>query len=269
MFFASFVRLLFVLLLLLAADAAAEHRVYRVERRDAAELVPIAEVIVADRGTVAVDVRTNSLILVGPSEVIEEALRIVEQQDRAVRSIVVRYGVATRAQIEALGWSIRWSVDQGAVKIGNAIAPGGGPQVSLRSSAGTRAGDLELGGTLRMQEGSRSSIDVGTAVPYRTRRGRATSTEWVSADTGFRSRARVLDDGSVRLELAGLRQQISPDGTIARSSLNTTVELAPGETKVIGSLSRHADASGRVLAGGSARGTSSEDELLLLRVELE
>jgi len=267
------------LALLAAAPAAAESSVYRVKHRTAEELLPLARAALAGQGNAVADPGTNSIVLLGPPGAVAEARALLEAQDRALRTVIVRYEERRAEELEESGIDVRWSAGSEAVRVGNAVRRGDeGTRVVIRPEARERQGDARTAGTLRVLDGQAGRITTGQNVPVETsriladgrgRRLAVTDTHRVDADTGFEVRPRVLGDGQVRLEIRPFGARVQPDGTIATSGATTTVVLEEGgEPAVIGGLGAGATSRSSSLSGRSAR-TSRDDRVLLLSVEVE
>lgn len=250
--------------------------VYRPQHRLAAELLPIAEVALAGEGSAALDAGTNALILVGDGAALARARALLEQQDRALRNVVVHYASSTLSELSAAGVRVDWRVVAGDVRIGTLVGPGGGSAVRVRPEAERRTGERSFAGTLRILEGQSGEILTGSEVPVTTREagpwGVRETTSFVAADSGFRVTPHVQGDGRVRLELSPFEGRIGATRgavpVVERSAATTTLVLAPGEEAVLGGLTG-ASAS-REAGTRGARGSSAREETLLrVRVEVE
>ena len=106
----------------LAAGAGAGDRtlaVYDPQHRSAAELLPLARVALGGEGEAMVDAGTNQLVLVGNERALAETVALLRKQDRAPRSVVLRYESERLDSLEARGLRVDWNVDAGAVRVGN------------------------------------------------------------------------------------------------------------------------------------------------------
>jgi hypothetical protein len=250
-----------------AAPAHAERatHVYRAKHRLAQELLPIAQAGLGDAGSAVVDRGTNSLVLIGEPAAIEAALALLAAQDQRQRTVVLRYESRTIAELEASGVRVEWSVRSGGVRVGNARGESG--LALLRRGRSARESG-SFSGQLRLVDGGSGRISTGTALPIVRRGRRGTSTEFVRAESGFEARARVLGDGRVRVRLFPFETQPGAGGSLDFSAAETEVELASGETAVIGELSTGAtqrDAAPASRDDAEAR----EERVLLLTATLE
>jgi type II secretory pathway component GspD/PulD (secretin) len=75
--------------LALPAGAQVVH-VYEVRHRVAEELLPLAETAMAGEGRVAVDRRTNALVLSGSRQAVASALSLLGALDVRARTVVLR-----------------------------------------------------------------------------------------------------------------------------------------------------------------------------------
>lgn len=262
--------------LALPAGAQVVH-VYKVKHRTAEELLPLAETVLAGEGRVIADRRTNSLVLSGSREGVGSALALFAALDVRARSVVLRYESRGAGDLASQGARVTWSVDAGGVRIGNVAWPGEGTRVAvgLDDSAARQAGTLS--GQLRVLDGQTGRIATGESRPITTRRvepGRfgpvvQESTQYVSADSGFEARPRVLHDGRVELALRPFDASLRPDGVIATSGAETVLVLEPGKTVAVGGILRDASAqrTSTLSGGGSSRG--ADESLLLITALVE
>jgi hypothetical protein len=245
--------------------------VYPVKHRTAEELLPLAETALEGEGRAIADPRTNSLVLSGSRAGVRGALALLEALDVRARTVVLHYESRAGTELADEGARVRWRVDAGGVRIGNVAWPGAGTQVGVELDDRIARRSGSLSGQLRILDGRTGRIATGASAPVVSRRvvpgpfGPVVeeSTQYVSADSGFEARPRVLSDGRVELSLRPFDESFRPDGTVATAGAETVLLLTPGETLAVGGILR--DASGRsgstLSGGGSTRGA---DELLLL-----
>jgi hypothetical protein len=122
---------------------------------------------------------------------------------------------------------------------------------------------------LRLLEGGSGLIVTGKALPfvYRPYWGWAT-TEFVPVETGFEATASVLGGGRVRLDLRPFSGRLDESGALRYTMAATSVTVSPGETLVVGEVSRDSDDRGVSLEGGR-REHVLEQQVLLVSVEIE
>lgn len=262
--------------LVLPAGAQVVH-VYKVKHRTAEELLPLAETALDGEGRVIADPRTNSLVLTGSREGVRSALALFAALDVRARTVVLRYESRDAGDLASQGARVTWGVDAGGVRIGNVAWPGEGNHVAvaLDDTAVRQAGALS--GQLRVLDGQTGRIATGVSRPLTTRRvegGRfgpvvTESTHYVSADSGFEARPRVLHDGRVELALRPFEASHRADGGVATSGAETVLVLEPGRTVAVGGILREGSAghASTLSGGGSSRG--ADESLMLITVLVE
>jgi type II secretory pathway component HofQ len=270
-------RLAVPVLLALTWIAAAESRaqsqaeVYRPQHRLASELLPLAETALGGEGSAVLDPGSNALVIVGPPAAVGRALALVQEMDRRLRSVVIRYEERSTQELDAVGAEVRWSLAEGPLRIGNTRLPDGagsaesGIEVRAQGTASDRTDTLI--GTLTVLEGQTGRIDVGTKVPYETGTLRHRRVEFVDASSGFEVTPRVMGDGRVRLELRPYGARVQADGTIATSGATTVLVLAPRETAVLGGFDQGVDAAARLTGRGAAQKRERSNRLLLISAQ--
>lgn len=253
-----------------AGDVAAQGRaqVYKCQHRVADELLPLAQAALAGEGEAVVDRGTNSVVLIGPPDAVAAAMALLSRQDRPMRTIVVHYESTTRRTLDAAGVRIAWRAGGGSWSIGTATFPPGETGAALALGARSADGHARFAGSLRIVEGQSGRITTGVSVPVTTRRGRSTSTEYVTAESGYDARGRVLGDGRVQVDVASILSGLHRDGAIAFTGGDTSLVLTPGETVVLGGIARSGSEQEIGLDGARTR-AAEDDTVLLLRAELE
>jgi type II secretory pathway component HofQ len=257
----------------LAAGAAAGDRtlaVYDPQHRPAAELLPLARVALGAEGEAMVDAGTNQLVLVGTRSALAETVELLRKQDRAPRVVVLRYESQRLDELEGRGLRVDWSAGTGGVRIGN-VQRRPASDVDVRARAFGVATEREGGlrGVVRVLEGRTGRIGGGTSVPVTRRSLLDVDTTWVTAESGFEARPRILGDGRVLVELQPVESSVDARGRVRFSGAATTLTLRPGETVAIGAIDRSSTtrATGsRVLAASQE---TRESRILLLGVEVE
>lgn len=253
-------------------SAVAQRRVevYRLKHRTAEELLPVMQTVLSGSGSVAVDRGTNSLVLIGEPDAVGDALALLETQDRRLRTVVLQYDTKRLRDLEAQGFDVRWSIQAGDLRIGNVRRPGGsGSSVTLRAGGVEGHADEKFSGVVRVIEGETGRIETGQSVPFRTWSYDGPNTQFVTALTGFEARPRILGDGSVQVDLEPFASRFGRGGRIERSGASTVVNLRPGETVAVGGLDQSRDESDTRLPSGAQRIRSQDDNVLLLRVDVE
>jgi type II secretory pathway component HofQ len=242
--------------------------VYKAKHRVAQELLPVAQAGLGDAGSAVVDKGTNSLVLIGDPVAIEAALALLAAQDRRQRSIVLRYESRALSELEASGVRVEWSVRSGSVRVGNARLPGGASGLALRLRERSARETGSFSGQLRLLDGGSGRISAGTQVPVQVRRRGRDTTELIRAESGFEARARVLGDGRVRVQLSPFEAELGAGRSLDYTAAETEVELASGETVVIGELARETSAESDSPASRDDA-EAREERVLLLTATLE
>ena len=258
--------LLLGLLALLPSSAGAQRRVevYKAKHRTAEELVPLVETVLAEKGSVTVDGGTNSLVLIGDAGAIADALSLLATQDRALRSVLLRYDTRRVRELATQGYTVNWTASTGAYRLGSIrIAPDPGSAIRVQASAVVQRLVDSFSGTMRVSEGATTRIETGTMVPYATHGPSGASTEFVNATTGFEAKARILSDGRVQVDLEAFARQLRLDRSLDSMAGSTNVIVKPGVLVAVGSASE----VGRLDRTNSLEGTRSDrlgDEIVLL-----
>ena len=238
--------------------------VYKAKHRTAEELVPLAETVLAEKASVAVDEGTNSLVLIGDAGAIADALTLLATQDRALRSILLRYDTRRVRELATQGFQMNWTASTGAFRLGS-VRPAPHPGSAIRTKASETVQRLvdSFSGTMRVSEGATTRIETGTVVPYTTHGPSGPSTEFVNATTGFEAKARILSDGRVQVDLETFARQLRLDRSLDSMAGSTNVIVKPGVLVAIGSSSE----VGSLDRTNSLEGKRSErlgDEIVLL-----
>jgi type II secretory pathway component HofQ len=253
-----------------AAAAAADTLVYKPRSRLAEELLPLAQAALAGEGNAVVDPGTNSLVLLAPGPALARARALLEQQDQALRNVVVHYESRRASELASSGVRVAWQVAGGGVRVGNVFLPGAGNAVAVRPEAGQGREQGGSQGMLRVLEGHPARIAAGVEVPVTTRSvspwGVQTNTALVQAESGFEVVPRVLGDGRVRLDVSPFDARVAGGAPgrplIERSGGATSVVVAPGERAAIASLGGARSTSGTGTTGFGT--TASSDEVVLV-----
>jgi hypothetical protein len=257
---------------LLPAAAVAQRRVeiYQARNRTAEELVSIAQAVMAESGGVEVDARTNSLVLIGDAGAVSEALTVLSSQDRALRTVLLRYDTRRIRELAAQGFQLRWTASTGELRLGDVrLASESGSEIRAKATGSMQRLVETFSGVLRVEEGAATRIETGTIVPYPTRGPAGTSTEFVNATTGFDAKPRILADGRVQVDLATFARELRPDLSIDSMGASTLVTLKPGALVAVGSTSRAGIESHAKTFEGERSERRGDETVLLLRVDLE
>ncbi len=249
-------------LVLVATSALARKvMVYEPQHRIAAELLPFAEMALGPEGSARVDPRTDAIVLIGDEAHVQQALALLREQDTPMRMIVIRSSQISNADLLAQGLRIEWQGSHGWIVIGADYAAKN-PTVEMSLEPGLRVDWSEHAARhhhsftteVRVLEGSTARITRGTSVPYSVGGG----TEYVSADSGMQTTARMTGNGKIHVDLRPFQAQPLQGGAIAHGSTASSVVLAPGEAVVIGGTDQDTRAqSGARLPSTAAQGATS------------
>ncbi len=213
--------------------------------------------MLAPEGSARIDPRTDSIVLVGEENLVREALTLLRERDLPLRIIVIRSSQIREADLLAEGLRIEWQGSHGWIVIGSDYAAKN-PTLSVALEPGLRVDWSEhaarhehsFTSEVRVLEGATGKIVTGTTVPYSV----GDNTEYVSADSGIETTARMTGDGRIRVDLRPFEAQLGQGGVIAHGSAQTGLILAPGEAVVLGGTRSSKEAqSGAHLPSTDAR----------------
>lgn len=232
--------------------------------------------LMTDRGSVTVDVRTNSLLLRDtrpaldatsrwiraldvPLEQIELAAHIVTINEESLRELGVRWGMNSDEQIEralrASQFRVALPVNEAAVTAGFTLARLDGKLLDLELSALEQENKLEIIASPRLftSHQQAASIKQGTEIPYEVSNGSGTSVEFKEAVLGMEVTPEVQSNGRILLKLH-LSQNV-PGRTmrsgggeylaIDKQEIQTQVTLKDGQTLALGGIFQRQNASGQ------------------------
>ena len=261
-----------LVLALLPNSAGAQRRVqvYKPKHRTAEELVPIAQTVIAGSGSVALDRGSNSLVLIGDPGAVADVLALLSTEDRALRSVLLRYDTRRVRDLAAQGYQLRWTAATGGFRLGNLrISPDQGSSIRVRASDAMHSLVESFSGKLRVLEGEATRIETGTLLPYETKGSSGTSTEFVNATTGFEAKPRILADGRVQVDLAAFAHQLRLDRNLDSMAASTLVIVKPGAVVVVGSSSEAGSENRAYTLDGTHSVQRRDEMVLLLRVDIE
>ncbi len=252
-----------------AGSARAEMEVYHPKYRVAEDLVPMVEAVIGPEGRIAVDGHSGAMVLVGPAEAIAQALELLAIQDRKLRTVLIEHETRTASDLDATGARITWSAGGNSFRVGNVVRPGGGSGASVTLGDRHRRGSGSQVGVVRVLEGEWGRIARGSEVVLPTGSFRYPDAVRVAAESGLEVRPRILGDGRVRLDLRPFQARLGRGAVVHRSSADTTLVVAPGETAVVGGIGGvETMRSGSAVSGGVQR-SGSADRLLLVTVTVD
>jgi len=262
--------------LVLPAEAAEVVRIYRVQHRTAAELLPLVQSAMAQEGSAEADGASNTLVLAGSSEAVAAALLVLSKVDRPLRAVVVRYESRRLRELDAQGVRVDWSAPLGPVRLGNVGFPAGAGGAGIQGAENADTRQNTLGGEVRIAEGQSARIVTGESVPLTTRvpgggsgQRSTRSTTFFAAESGFEARARILGDGRIQLELQPIDSQLRAGNRLETSASSTTLVLEPGKTVAVGGLFQNADQRSATFASSAGSGQRGDERILLLTARVE
>ena len=126
---------------------------------------------------------------------------------------------------------------------------------------------------VRVLEGNSATISTGTTMPIHVHDHHHGhhhgTTAFVSAASGFDAKPRVLGDGRVQIDINPYQEEMTPTGVVHSTGAVTTVTIKPGELMTIGGIDQNRSGKTTSITSGASVGESSDEQVLLLRVEIE
>lgn len=235
-------------------------RLLPLHSQDPAQVLAIVANLFDD---VSVHVAGSSLFLFGPSELVEEASRIVAEVDASMHQVRVECVIAsmTDQELEELGIRMSRIADSSRIQLNNAgieslLGPGPGLLVDIISGTNSisvaardqrQKGTIISSPTLTALSGQSARIVVGQNVPFIDRKTRTDSGESefsvVRQDIGVSLSITPKVEGDfVFLKIAQEVSNIDPSARNAvdiitdKKQIESTVKLADGETIFLGGV---------------------------------
>ncbi len=252
-----------------ALNLPLEARSIALSYADAGDLQPAAEKLLSSRGSLAVDKRTNRL-LVRDSRAVQTALQQwVEQMDLPVAQVELAAHIVTMSEKSLRELGVKWNLAEGQqsgkpgqiATLGSELAVAGaagqigfnigrinGRLLDIELSALERKQQLEIIASPRLLASHMqpASIKQGSEIPYQVSSGEsgATSVEFKEAVLGMEVTPVVLANGRVRLKLRisentpgqVLQQADGETLAIDKQEIETQVEVKSGETLALGGI---------------------------------
>lgn len=252
-----------------AENVPLEARSIALSYADAGDLQAAAEKLLSARGSLAVDKRTNRLLVRDSQAVLQSISRWVEQMDLPVAQVELAAHIVTISEKSLRELGVKWNLAeaQQAGKPGQLTTLGS--ELAVASATGRlgfnigringRLLDIELSALEQKQQleiiasprllashMQPASIKQGSEIPYQVSSGEkgATSVEFKEAVLGMEVTPVVLANGRVRLKLRisentpGQVFQQSDGETLAidKQEIETQVEVKSGETLALGGI---------------------------------
>ena len=273
-------RIVLALLLMLGPSSARAQRVTEVfvpNHRIAEELMPVAQAALGSEGSATLDARSNSVILIGPRGIVDEALALLKRQDRRTPVVLIHYQSIALSELARAGLEIDWEIEVGMgvgrVSVSSANASMGSSSAEARGRF-YRTGESEaFSGRLRILSGQVGHVGRGRTVPLEGRDllGRVVLGS-ATAERGFSASPRVLGNGRIQLEFTNTEATVDDAGRVEFSNATTTLIVDPGETVAIGSLaqsSRVEKKGGKFYSTRISTRSSEDKRIFLLTLEVE
>lgn len=267
-------------------SAPLEARSFPLSYADAGDLQSAAEKLLSPKGSLAVDKRTNRLLVRDTRGALEALQHWVTQMDLPVAQVELAAHIVSMSEKSLRELGVKWNLAQGQ----QAGKPG--QLTTLTSdlavaSATTQAGfnigringrllDLELSALEQKQQVDiiasprllashmqPASIKQGSEIPYQVSSGEsgATSVEFKEAVLGMEVTPVVLANGRVRLKLRisenapgqVLQQADGETLAIDKQEIETQVEVKSGETLALGGIFSQRHKTGNESVPGLSR----------------
>ncbi|MEN5108010.1 secretin N-terminal domain-containing protein [Pseudomonas sp. TWI672] len=240
-----------------------------IHHAEASELAELLLATLADdgiltgRGSLNVDVRTNTLVAHQPEERLAELRQLVAQLDVPVRqveieariveanvdyekSLGVRWGPRLYSEAAVLGKDV--FVDLGVERAGSSIGLGvlrGSVLLDLELSAMEKTGNGEIISQPKVVTANKETARIlkGTEVPYQeTTKSGATSVAFREASLSLEVTPQITPDGKVIMTVKVTKDEpdfvnaLNDVPPIRKNEVNAKVRVADGETIVIGGV---------------------------------
>lgn len=259
-------------------SAPLESRSLPLSYADAGDIQQAAEKLLSPKGSLAVDKRTNRLLVRDNRAALEALQHWVAQIDLPVAQVELAAHIVSMSEKSLRELGVKWNLSQGA-------QPGKPGQLTMLSSdlavnsATTQVGfiigringqllDLELSALEQKQQVDiiasprllashmqPASIKQGSEIPYQVSSGEsgATSVEFKEAVLGMEVTPTVLQQDRVRLKLRisentpgqVLQQENGEALAIDKQEIETLVEVKSGETLALGGIFSQKNKSAR------------------------
>ncbi|MEW5057408.1 MAG: type IV pilus secretin PilQ [Cycloclasticus sp.] len=237
--------------------------------------------LISNRGSVATDLRTNTLIVQETAEKLSEIRRLIMRLDRPVRQVMVeaRIVIANEDFTRNLGVNLGVSgVDyqnaDDVRNIGEPVFRLNELSVDLTSNLASLAGasftigriggallDLELTALQAEQKGEvissprvvtsdqvQAIISQGVQIPYKTVSDSGTETDFKDALLSLTVTPRITPDDKVDLEIIVTKDSVenpnAADPPINKQSVETTVLVGNGDTVILGGVYERINSEG-------------------------
>ncbi|MGE8326635.1 type IV pilus secretin PilQ [Pseudomonas urmiensis] len=239
--------------------------IHHAKASELAELLraTLAEAGEAGRGSLSVDVRTNTLVAHQPAARLKELRRLVAQLDVPVRQVMIEARIVEANVDYEKSLGVRWGasfsagdaqltnglfVDLGVDRATSGVGLGllrGDTLLDLELSAMEKSGNGEIISQPKVVTADKETARIlkGTEVPYQeTSRNGATSISFREASLSLEVTPQITPDGSVIMTVKVTKDE--PDFVnalnnvppIRKNEVNAKVRVADGQTIVIGGV---------------------------------
>lgn len=219
--------------------------------------------ILAGRGSLSVDERTNTLVLHQPAERLAELRQLVAQLDVPVRQVVIEARIVEANVDYQKSLGVRWGgplyledpqpgkdlfVDLGLERAGSSIGLGllrGGVLLDLELSAMEKSGNGEIISQPKVVTADKETARIlkGTEVPYQeTSKSGATSVAFREASLSLEVTPQITPDNKVIMTVRVTKDEpdyvnaLNDVPPIRKNEVNAKVRVTDGETIVIGGV---------------------------------
>ncbi|MFJ4441355.1 type IV pilus secretin PilQ [Pseudomonas sp. NPDC089422] len=219
--------------------------------------------ILTGRGSLSVDVRTNTLVAHQPADRLAELRQLVAQLDVPVRQVEIEARIVEANVDYEKGLGVRWGrqlygeapqlgkdlfVDLGMERGGAGIGVGllrGGVLLDLELSAMEKSGNGEIISQPKVVTADKETARIlkGTEVPYQeTSKSGATSVAFREASLSLEVTPQITPDGKVIMTVKVTKDEpdfvnaLNDVPPIRKNEVNAKVRVADGETIVIGGV---------------------------------
>lgn len=219
--------------------------------------------ILTGRGSLSVDVRTNTLVVHQPADRLVELRQLVAQLDVPVQQVEIEARIVEANVDYEKGLGVRWGrqlygeapqlgkdlfVDLGMERGGASIGIGllrGGVLLDLELSAMEKSGNGEIISQPKVVTADKETARIlkGTEVPYQeTSKSGATSVAFREASLSLEVTPQITPDGKVIMTVKVTKDEpdfvnaLNDVPPIRKNEVNAKVRVADGETIVIGGV---------------------------------
>lgn len=228
--------------------------------------------LLSERGTVRVDVRTNTLIVRDSASHLAAVQALVEKLDVAVGQVLIEARIVSASLETGRELGLRWGfardtalpaadttqlqlfdADHRTASIARAVLVHSQQMLDVELSALERAGEAELIARPRVttQDNTPALIQSGVRIPYQAQAGGTAGgsvTQFVDAVLALEVTPLITPDGRIVMQL-DIRQDAVASGSadvpaINTNTIRTRVLVSDGETLVLGGIFREEQTRG-------------------------